>query len=279
MIRILLQGRTGNNLFQYAAARALAIRHSTNVVLDAAWAPRSQLAQIRQITRLPLQASYQCSLPAAKLALRKISGVGPEKLHRGPVYKEKSFIYDPIFADLSDHSLLVGFFQNPNYFRGIEHQLRSEIDLSKLKIPENAMRLEDAIRSKPTASLHVRRGDYLNIGTTQCLADNYHQNAIRILQDQQPDIRFCVFSDDINWCRQQFQGNHFIFADFPESASDPFIDLRLMAACNHHIIVNSSYSWWGAWLNPNSKKTVISPARWMSNLPSENVVPSSWMRI
>jgi len=278
MIRVILQGRTGNNFFQYAAGRALAVKHSTSLILDGAWADQALKNQLDGLKRLPLAGAYRRAFPNAKRVLRKL-GYDCVRLHRDTVFQEKSGPFDPAFKQLPDGTLLTGYFQNPEYFKGIEPLLRKELDLSGIAMPASAARIETLIQEAPTASLHVRRGDYLNIGATQCLPETYHQDAIRLLRDRHDGIRFCVFSDDIPWCRDHFKQPGFFFADCPDAAGDPFIDLRLMAACDHHIIVNSSYSWWGAWLNPDPEKIVVSPSLWMKNLPAEAVIPKEWIRI
>lgn len=276
MIRVILQGRTGNNLFQYAAGRALAQRHRTELILDGAWADQAHATQFQHLLRLPLKARYERRLSLLKRASNRFLAKGPAAFHRGPAIVESSEGNPHDLSQAADGSLLIGFFQSPRHFPNIETSLREELNLSTIILPANSLRFEEILRSRPTASIHVRRGDYLKIGNTQCLTENYHARAIENLRRQFNGIRFCVFSDDIPWCRTHFQGSEFLFCNFPELSSDSLHDLRLMAACHHHIIVNSSYSWWGAWLNPAESKQVIAPAMWMKKLASKQVVPSDW---
>lgn len=278
MIRVILQGRTGNNLFQYAAGRALAHRHQTELVLDGAWANEDHARQFEQLLRLPLAARYQRRNTLIKRAGQRLFGRGPAESHRGPVLIESSPLTPPDLAQAADGSLLIGFFQSARHFAGIETELRCELDLAQLQLSAAPARFEDTLRSRPTISIHVRRGDYLAIGSTQCLGGDYHQRAIAWFRERFEDLRFCLFSDDIAWCRRKFEGPDFLFCDFPDASADPLHDMRLMAACQHHIIVNSSYSWWGAWLNPSQEKQVIAPLMWMKNLNSLLVVPPNWIR-
>lgn len=277
MIRVILQGRTGNNLFQYAAGRALAQRHQTELILDASWADDAHAAQFQHLLRLPLKARYERKLSVLKRASHRFLGKGPAAFHPGPTVIDSPAAASPALETAADGSLLIGFFQSPRHFSGIETMLREELDLSTLTLPEPSQRFEDTLRSRPTVSIHVRRGDYLNIGVTQCLTEGYHQKAIAWFRQRHPDARFCVFSDDIPWCRKTYQGPEFLFCDFPAAALNPLHDLRLMAACHHHIIVNSSYSWWGAWLNPSTEKNIIAPKMWMKSRSSTDFVPADWI--
>ena len=110
MIRILLDGRTGNNMFQYAAGRALAIKHNTNLILDGAWSDTRHARQFLQLLRLPINARYERRFSLTKRALRKYFALHPETLHRGQFLKERFPKPDPAFYELPDHSLLIGFF-------------------------------------------------------------------------------------------------------------------------------------------------------------------------
>ena len=276
MINIALGGRTGNNLFQYAVGRALAHRRNSSLVLDGSWVNASHEGSFREILQLPLAATYSNSGRLVKQLLRA-ARLDPARFHHGIVYDEHTHVFDPSVLDLPDGSLLRGFFQNYRYFLEIEKTIRAELDLSHVQLSKMSLDLETNLRSKISVSIHVRRGDYLCIPSTQCIAPDYYARAIQHFRDQYTDIRFCVFSDDIDWCRGQFVGPDFIFCDLPASRANQLHDLRLMAACQHHIIVNSSYSWWGAWLNPSREKQVIAPKLWMSGLPSTEIAQSNWI--
>jgi hypothetical protein len=279
MIRVILQGRTGNNLFQYAAGRALAHRLDTGLVLDGSWADAAHARQFEHLLRLPLKARYTRRLTIPKRLFRKYFGIGPQALHSGAIQMEPDGGGFTDLSTASDNTLLLGFFQNPRHFDHVESLLRSEFDLSRLQLPPDSLRFEENLRERTTVSIHVRRGDYLRIGNTDCLGDDYHQRAVAWFRERYEDLRFCLFSDDIPWCRNQFKENEFLFCDFEAGTQDPFHDMRLMAACAHHIIVNSSYSWWGAWLNASKGKVVIAPSQWMRGLPSQDIVPAEWISL
>ncbi len=276
MIRVILQGRTGNNLFQYAAGRALAERHQTPLILDGSWVNPAQARIFENLLRLPIKARYERRRSVAKRLARKILGTGPGFFHPGPIITDPENGILPDLRSARDNTMLVGFFQSPLHFTGIENPLRAELDLSTLQLPADSLRFEETLRSRPMVSIHVRRGDYLDIGETQCLGEDYHDKAIAWFRERFEGIRFCLFSDDIGWCRTRFQGPDFIFCDFPIASEDPFHDMRLMSVCHHHIMVNSSYSWWGAWLNPSDSKQVIAPKMWMKSIPTDRIAPAGW---
>lgn len=279
MIRVILNGRTGNNFFQYAAGRALALKHGTRLVLDGSWSDNTHANQFQHLLRLPVAATYERRLTRTKRAFRKVLQVGPETIYQGSFYLESSPEFDPSFHELPESTVLGGFFQSPKYFEEIEPKLRKELDLQRISIPAASQNFEDNLRSQPTVSIHIRRGDYLTVSNTQCLTPDYHELAIRHFRDTLENPRFCIFSDDIPWCRRKFSGPEFFFCDLEGASGDPLHDLRLMSACHHHIIVNSSYSWWAAWLNDSPGKSVVSPVMWMNNFSSESVIPKSWIAL
>lgn len=279
MIRVILGGRTGNNMFQYAAGRALAIKHNTGLILDGAWSNDTHARQFEQLLRLPLCARYERRFSLSKRTLRKFLAILPHSYHCGDFYQERDPVPDPAFYKLPDDTLLDGFFQMPFYFHGIENDLRKELDLTTLMLPEDSFCFEQKLQSETTVSVHVRRGDYVHIYATQCIDADYHDRAVQYFRERISGVRFCVFSDDIPWCRQRFVGNEFQFCDLEGAHGDPLHDMRLMSSCQHHIIVNSSYSWWGAWLNPSPDKIIIAPAMWMTNVPGNHAFPPEWVRI
>lgn len=280
MIRVILQGRTGNNLFQYALGRHLAVRHNTRLELDLSWAgPDTQ--QMKELERLPIQAALVRKWPSIKKGIRRLGGPGPEFWHRGPVYQKTGGGpgFRPEVLDLPDGVLLVGFYHHEGYFSTIAETLRQELSMNAIHLPDSSTATLDLIQRHRMVSIHVRRGDYVRIQGTQCVPENYHQAAVAHLRKHFEDLEFLVFSDDIPWCRKAFSGPEFHFCDHPEAANDPFHDLKLMAACEHHIVMNSTYSWWGAWLNPSATKMVIAPKMWMSKIPATEVMPTSWVLI
>jgi hypothetical protein len=279
MIRVILQGRTGNNLFQYAAGRSLSIATGHDLVLDGSWMDAWHADHFEHLHKLPLQARYERKYTLLKRLGRKILGTGPTAWHHESLVDE--FAGDALPSLEADASgrILRGYFQSAAHIACIEPELRSEINLASIHLPDESLRFEETLLANACVSIHVRRGDYLNIASTTCIGSDYHNRAIDWFRQHNEKLRFCVFSDDIPWCRQQFSGPEFVFCDLPAAAGDPLHDLRLMASCHDHIIVNSSYSWWGAWINASPTKRVVAPSQWMKGRTSTGILPDEWITL
>jgi hypothetical protein len=178
------------------------------------------------------------------------------------IYKEPHFHYAPI-----PHSkilLLHGYFQSEKYFVDYKDELKAEFTLRNPKYPK---KLDDDY-----IGIHVRRGDYLNHPTIHptCSMD-YYEEALSLL----PDRPVKIFSDDHEWCAENFKGSRF------EISQRNFIeDFELLSKCNYQIIANSSFSWWAAWLSDSKK--VIAPSEWFGfNGPgsAKDIVPSNWSKL
>jgi len=190
------------------------------------------------------------------------------------VLEQSSFRYDPIElpSSLNPNTAIAlsGGFQSYKYFQ------RCASDIKELFAPslELLMDLGDRYNTDGLVSLHVRRGDYLQLPQHHHnLSIEYYQNAIDYFKGH----RFLIFSDDIEWCREQFKGSEFTFAQ----GNSVVEDLYLMSMCKHNIIANSTFSWWGAWLNTNPEKIVVYPDKWFgplnSNLRLSDLFPDSWV--
>lgn len=189
------------------------------------------------------------------------------------------YIHYPFqYVEIALHNrdyLIEGFFQSEKYFINI----RSEL-LELLKEPLCIQKIVDERYPKldcRTTSIHVRRGDYLKNSNYHPIQPiSYYQEAINILKNDTD--YFLVFSDDIDWCRDNIVGNNIIYI----SDSIDYVDLYLMARCNNNIIANSSFSWWGAWLNKNDCKKVIAPTLWFGEIVGEDtrdIIPENWIKI
>ena len=131
--------------------------------------------------------------------------------------------------------------------------------------------------NKNTVSLHIRRGDYVNLSDHHLLLDiSYYKNAVNMFKNIEKVV---VFSDDIEWCKENLDIKN---TEFIENETD-IVDLYLMSQCTHNIIANSSFSWWGAWLNKNDNKKVIAPKKWFgpkrNDLNDKDIIPETWIRI
>ena len=273
MITAHLTGRLGNWLFQYAAARSLALDRGTQVALDASrftsWRHPFAGHVARALRFFRLQAAFT-----------RASAASAE-------YTEQGWGYDPRFHDLGGDTKLVGYFQSPRYWRGREAQIKA--DLAPARLPRDtafSKLLEDIDRTVSVA-LHVRRGDYVATESALHLVctDAYYERALAHVRDRVSDAKVFVFSDDPAWCRERFAGEpSAVVVDLAASRNEAALDLWLMSRCRHHVISNSTYSWWGAWLAGRADQIVCTPDRWFNDgaksaAAMRDTVPAHWQRI
>ncbi len=264
MLRIVLLGRTGNHLFQYALGRVLAEKHGVPLVLDASWFNAEGWAEVSHFLKLPLKAKVvrRCSLGAR--ALRKLTGKHYWEYRDVPVLQEAGDdqSFDPQFLEAPADCMLFGYFQSPLYFESIAGPLRAELN----GLLKDALRLPEDLRAKlmepNSVAVHVRRKDYLDLPVFQVCDSAYYLESMREMRGLLPDARFYIFSDDPEWCRGEFLEADQEVVDLGETAANPLYDLHLMSLASHHVIANSTYSWWAAWLGDKPGQRVIMPGRW-----------------
>lgn len=283
MIRVLLRGRTGNNLFQYATGRFLSLKYNVPLVLDGSWQRDSDWAQATCLRRLNLECSYARPFALPSKVSRKLSGKHPREFFNPSFTEDQNdHTFRPEALEIGTDAFLSGYFQSPLYFPGMRDTLRREINFRDLPMDSETEELAERISMPDTVSLHVRRGDFLHYPDTQVCHPAYYEAAMQTMVERVPNANFWIFSDDIPWCREHFKGQEVNFCDAPQSATDPFNDMRLMSLASHHIMVNSTYSWWGAWLHWNPSKYVILPDKWNTGAWVAPVVEKSepgWITI
>ncbi|QBF33762.1 alpha-1,2-fucosyltransferase [Thalassococcus sp. S3] len=279
MIQVRLHGRLGNQMFQYAAGRALALRHNTDVALDTRSAVDRNEGVLTRVFDLPLtQADHQPPYKGDGLlryaAWRYLGG--PPRFQR-----ERGLGYNPGFEDWEDGIYLHGYWQSERYFADIAETVRADFTFPEQMSEQNA-EMAAQIGAGTSVSLHVRRGDYLSTGAHGVCDQAYYTAAIDALLpkiDGEPTIY--VFSDDPAWARDNLTlPCPRIVVDFNGPEAD-YEDMRLMSFCDHNIIANSSFSWWAAWLNDNPAKEVAGPANWFSDpkLSNPDILPDRWLTV
>ena len=288
MIVIRLCGGLGNQLFQYATGRRLAYLRRAELVLDLGWyarTPSSDTPWTYQLGHYPIQArsttwgeAVWCVLHGGT-RLRSMSFLPQRWIY----YREQGFEFDPEVLNLNDDTYLDGYWQSYRYFEDSADLIRAEL-APVAPLERNDEVIATMIAGGDAVSLHVRRGDYVTnqaAGGAHCLCSlDYYKSAVEQVLMHVARPHFFVFSDDSAWARANlFLPSPATFVDHngPDSA---FQDLRLMALCNHHITANSSFSWWGAWLNPSPNKIVVTPHKWFADQRNtEALTPTTWMRI
>jgi hypothetical protein len=301
LIVVHVVGGLGNQMFQYAAALALARRHDVALQIDASGF-RFYRSRPFQLDKLSIPAEYLPSrhaeplLPvrpsaALDLAERVLRRIGrPRTFGRRGLYREPHYHFDRKFFELKPPVLLDGYFQSERYFAPVTDELRRHFR-SQLPLAPAAAGVGDVIeRTASSISVHVRRGDYITAAgaaRTHGVPDSgYYRRAMDILASRNGgDFRVFLFSDAPDEAARLLD---FIPAGrlvvVRGDTAQPWDGMALMAKCRHHIIANSSFSWWGAWLDPRPDKAVIAPRAWFT--PDElrrkntcDLYPEQWILV
>jgi hypothetical protein len=295
VIVVRLMGGMGNQMFQYAAARALAYRLGADLRYDLGYMGHADQGTIRHFElhhyrcigrpldrREDLRFGSQYKAPLLKRVMSRVS-----RAARPPgFYEEPGIAYDPAFVTLPNDTVIVGRFQSSLYFEEIADQLRDDLRLSS-QISTPCRQICRLARSEASVGVHVRRTDYVDNEAyrhyIQALPLDYYARALdRMRNAVGADARFYVVSDDIAWCRNQglFRDAH-CFVDLSGSAHPHIEEFEVLRNCRHFVVSNSTFAWWAAWLSDSSDKIVIAPAQWSHNreLDSADRVPLSWTRI
>lgn len=282
-----LIGGLGNQMFQYAAARALALRTGSQVELELSWFgtdPERQYA-LAPFAIEAKSAQHGKSRPRYRFLDRIIRRLPIARTQSGlPVFKEASFRYDQRIESLRAPVFLEGYFQSELYFERFRDHIVKDFTLRPAPAPATAEML-NKINSTDSICVHIRRGDYVsnkiaNAHHGTCSLDYYKAGLVEMAQGL-PSPHCFVFSDDPDWARANFvPALPVTFVDI-HLTIQAHEDLRLMAACQRYVIANSSLSWWGAWLGVHPNKKVVAPAQWFQkrDIDTTDLVPSSWVRL
>ena len=277
-------GGIGNQMFQYATARAVAIRNDGELLLD-----------IRELFK-PGQRRYSLSQFRIAARIADFSELPPtrhSKIGYGLWYlfgsnprlvKERGLALNKNILTLGLGCYLQGYFQSEKYFVDCAQAIRQEFQFKSPPPNEINVILLKQMLSENSVSLHVRRGDYLTSSNFDIFAKcskNYYRSAISLIAKRTGSLVIYVFSDDPNWARDNLRFEFpMIVLDHNQGEMD-YEDLRLMSSCRHNIIANSTFSWWGAWLNRNPNKIVIAPRVWFAPGIDDNldIIPPYWIRL
>ena len=281
-----LSGGLGNQMFQYATGRSLAVRLGAPMVLDLSWFGGQVERQfaLNPFRIVAVQRSqYPWLPPRGRAVASRFSRRWLPSMMGVSVWREPHFHYSSDFTSLCEPLFLEGYWQSERYFREIRPLLLREFALRE-SLPIACAKLLDEINKCDAICVHVRRGDYLSNPVAAkvhgtCTVDYYRSGIGELCQGLASPHCF-VFSDDPDWVRAS------LTFDFPmtvvdvNGSKDAHLDLALMAACRHFLIANSSLSWWGAWLGTHADKRVIAPKRWFltSDKDTRDLLPESWQR-
>ena len=285
-------GGLGNQMFQYAAARALSLARGDPLRLDISGFSEYELHQgfeLRRVFSCPLQIATNADVrgilgwQSLSLIRRILARPGLAGFRRQGLVVEPHFHYWTGINGVPKNSYLSGYWQSESYFQAAEQVIRSDFTFKPALNLRN-VELAEQIGQVNAVSLHVRRGDYANNKKTNathglCSLD-YYRMAIQHVAQRVDQPHFFIFSDDQSWAKE------YLKIEFPcryidhNQGIESYNDMRLMSLCKHHIIANSSFSWWGAWLNANQSKIVVGPKKWFaSNKNTSDLLPSSWVTL
>lgn len=295
-VYVRLIGGLGNQMFQYATGRALALRNGAELKLDVSGFVTYGLRRY-ELDSYPIAATVASAPELEAFASAPVvpprTGVkgllsrlvAPKNASSPAVhYREPHFQFDPGVQGLHPPILLDGYWQTERYFADAAEALRRELDPTEPLEEDNA-RIAEQIDQAVAVSLHVRRGDYVSNAHANayhgvCSLD-YYRAAISHVAERVEGVHLFVFSDDAEWTRENLKSDlpaTYVAANPPDRG---FRDMQLMTRCRHHIIANSSFSWWGAWLNAKPGKVVVAPRRWFAKGDNDtrDLVPSDWVRL
>ncbi len=290
MIISQLNGGLGNQMFQYAVGRALSVKASVSLLLDLSALGNPDASKTYRTYGLDvfnIKAEF-ADKRILKNVKRESSGYGKfQNIFSKPklrFIRETGFDYHLIEFNPEENICLHGYWQSEKYFSSIEDIIRRELSV-KIEPDNKNKDLSIEISSLNSISLHIRRGDYINNPKTNefhgvCSLD-YYIASMKYIESRLEKPHYFVFSDDIDWCQANIESKHPITYVDNNTAENSYEDLRLMSLCKHNIIANSSFSWWGAWLNTYPQKIVIAPNNWFKDdsIDTKDLIPESWVRI
>lgn len=275
MVRMVLLGRTGNHLFQYAFGRVLAARRGEELELDASWFDGGSWREVAPWLGLPLRAKVVRKWPWLNRGLLKLSGRHRWEFCGLPVMKEPTDDqrFRPEFFDWPGDCVVFGYFQTPRYFEPLERELREEYERLFERVGPLGDRLDEI-------AVHVRRTDYLRHPAFQVCGEGYYRRAVARARERSGVERVAVYSDDPGWCREFFAGDRAVeIRERSVGCWGDLEDLVRMARAKHLVMANSSYSWWAAWLGRWAGQVVMMPDRWYAGevvAPIEEKKMTGW---
>ena len=289
MIIVRIWEGLGNQLFQYAYARALQLRTGEMVCLDASRIYKEKLEDrgverryaLNQFnTKLPLISNISNKyffLSQSNFMQKTIYWMAEHHMWFTGFYKEEDTLYKENLKSIYGNLYLMGWFQNEKYFLEYRNILLKELTpTKKIKISQL---LKSILKNEMTISVHVRRGDFKK--NNNVLPVSYYKKAKEFVETKVSNPCYIIFSDDTEWVKKNLDFGLNVVYMCEEGLRD-YEELLVMSCCKHNIIANSTFSWWGAWLNKNEDKIVVGPMQWFNqkqDVQKYNIMPDKWIRI
>jgi hypothetical protein len=297
MIIARLRGGLGNQLFQYAAAKALSLHHRTTLKLDLYTYSRHRYRKF-ELSKFRIEAAE-----ASREEVHRYTGTNPVSrylnkrenyFHCPKVFAQPHYHFFEDFFALPPDIYLSGYWQSEKHFLSFATTIREQFQ-PVAPLDERNVELQARMRSQNSVAIHIRRGDYTSSSYSSffsILSKSYYDLAIATIGALRRSPVLYFFSDDPDWCSRNFDiaGAEFVRHN---EGDNSYKDMLLMSACRHNIIANSTFSWWGAWLNDNPEKVVIAPKQWFrvdyldrpepvypSRLyNTKDLLPEKWLRL
>lgn len=288
MIILNLKGGLGNQMFEYGLGRYLSRKNKTDLKFsighyDAGWGNydlsafniEEKFATSEEISHFK---KFQKKTGRRWFLYNLFVADGTKYI------QEKYFHFDPDILELKDNTYLDGWWQTEKYFSDIRDVLLKDFTLKQPLSGKNKD-VAGKITTANSVSIHIRRKDFVTNPKTNhihgALPKEYYDKALAYISSRIENLALFVFSDDIPWVRENLSF-HFetVYIDWNDKS--PHEDIRLMSLCQHNIIANSAFSWWGAWLNPAKDKIVIAPKRWFANASkcdTKDIIPKNWIKV
>ncbi|MBK9285411.1 MAG: alpha-1,2-fucosyltransferase [Sphingobacteriaceae bacterium] len=303
MIIVRLQGGLGNQMFQYAFGKTLALKNNTVLKLDLTLLNSSNNADnaIKRDFELDIF-NFKYEL-ANENEIAFYNGYPNGNIFQRLLYKFQKFVhprnliiqegnlFNPVYLETSDNACVVGRWQSEKYFEACRGEIINELTI-KEELLTNSNYEREILNSNYAVSLHVRREDVVldnqkkvkrvHLGYNT-LSIEYYQKAINYFINENKNCKFFIFSEDLDWCKKNLDFiTNAVFVETEKSKKGMAADLHLMSICKSYITSNSTFSWWGAYLGKHQDKKIIAPIEWVNStfeLSPRNIFPESWIKI
>ena len=280
-----MKGGLGNQMFQYAFYKSLKLKNEKvffNLEHYRSTKEHNGL-EIEKIFNIKLKTDTKIEWLLKKNWLTNLIRSIMKKIKIMKIYSIPDIVYDEKILKSPEKIVVYsGYWQSEKYFKEIENEIRKVFSFPELDGKNKE--IEKKIVNEESIAIHVRRGDYINHPTLGGLVTSeYYTKAMEYMERCIQNPKYYIFSDEIEWCKKELdlEGREVVFINH-NKGEESYKDIQLMSLCKHNIIPNSSFSWWGAWLNRNPKKVVIAPKRWFtkeSGYRYTDIVPESWIKL
>jgi hypothetical protein len=271
-------GGLGNQMFQYAVARNLSLKHNVELKIDLSFLNN------RNMGSNFVYRDYDLNLFNIKPDFEIDFSKRIVHSNQPHFHYSKSYIDSISNLLLEGNSVLLdGYWQSPFFFSEFEEEIRKDFEfINKVENETGEIKeMLNLIESTNSVMLNVRRTDYLNTSFHGVMGMDYLNKAKDIIEQKVENPHYFIFSDDVNWCKENINFENMTLVDHRYKGEKFGYYLQLMSKCKHFIIPNSTFAWWAAWLNTNDSKVVIAPKQWFtdSKINTNDIIPSDWIRI